>query len=65
MEEQKAQLDNRFLKGRQTAYMIYDNFKISGTGEALRVFKDLSGRARLRHTNWIICSGQLFSIERK
>ena len=32
MEEHKAQQDDRFLKGKQVAYMIYDCFKIS-TGE--------------------------------
>ena len=35
MEEQQAEQDNRFLKRRQIANMIYDNFKISETGEAL------------------------------
>ena len=41
MEEQKAQQDNRFLEGRRIAYMIHDNFKISGTGEALLDLNDL------------------------
>ena len=40
MEEQKAQQDNRFLKGRQIANMINDHFKISGTREAFLDFKD-------------------------
>ena len=38
VKEQKAQQDNRFVKGRQIAYMIYDHFKINGTGEALLDF---------------------------
>ena len=41
MEDQKAQQDNGILKGRQSAYMIYDNLKISGIGEALLDFNDL------------------------
>ena len=41
MQEQEAQQDNRFLKGRQIAHMINDNIKISGTGEALLDFTDL------------------------
>ena len=45
MEEQQAQQDNSFLKGRQIAYMFYNYLKISGTGEALLDFND----ARLRH----------------
>ena len=50
MEEQKAQQDNRFLKGRQIAYMICDNFKISGTDEALLDFNDLL-RVQLENDN--------------
>ena len=41
MEEEKAQQDNRFLKGRQIANMINDYFKISATSEALLDFNDL------------------------
>ena len=40
-EEAKAQQDSRFLKIRQIAYMIHENFKISGTGEALLDANDL------------------------
>ena len=34
-EEQKAQQDKRFLKGRPIAYMICEYFKVSGTREPL------------------------------
>ena len=50
LEEQKAQQDNRFLKGRQIANMIHDYFKISGTGEALLEFNDLL-RVQLKNDN--------------
>ena len=50
MEEQKAQQDNRFLKGRQTANKIYDYFEISGTGEALHDLNDLP-RLQLKNDN--------------
>ena len=50
MEEQKAQQDSRFLKRRQIAYMTYDNFKISGTSEALLNFTDLL-RVQLKNGN--------------
>ena len=40
MQERKVQQDNRFLKGRQIVYMINDNSKIRGTGEALLSFND-------------------------
>ena len=50
VEEQKAHQDSRFLQGRQIACMIYDNFKISGTGEALLDFFDLL-RLQLKNDN--------------
>ena len=30
LEEQKAQKEDRFLRGRQIAFMIYDNFRVTG-----------------------------------
>ena len=50
MEEQKAEQDNRFLKGRKIANTIYDNFKISETGEALLDLDDLV-RVQLNNDN--------------
>ena len=41
-EKQKAQKDNRFLRGRQIAYMIYEYFRVTGTHEANLDFHDLS-----------------------
>ena len=40
-EETKAQKDNRFQKRTQTAFMICDYFKISGTSEAILDFTEL------------------------
>ena len=37
LEEQKAQKEDRFLRGRQIAYMIHDYFRV--TGEWLEEFK--------------------------
>ena len=31
LEEQKAQKEDRFLRGRQVTFMIHDNFRVSGT----------------------------------
>ena len=31
LEEQKAQKEDRFLRGRQIAYLIYDHFRVTGT----------------------------------
>ena len=30
LEEQKAQKEDRFLRGRQIAYLIYDHFRVTG-----------------------------------
>ena len=35
MEEQKAQQDNRLVRGRQIAFVTCDYIKIRGTGETL------------------------------
>ena len=40
-EEQKAQKDDRFLRGRQIAYMIYEYLVVTGTHEAFLDFSDL------------------------
>ena len=58
MEEEKAQQDNRFLKGRQIANLIHNYFKISATSEALLDFNDLlrvhlkSGNVQGFDTKW-------------
>ena len=31
LEEQKAQKQDRFLRGRQIAYLIYDHFRVTGS----------------------------------
>ena len=31
LEEQKAQKEDRFLRGRQIAYLIYDQFRVTGS----------------------------------
>ena len=35
LEEQKAQKEDRFLRGRQIAYMIYDFFRVTGTHDTV------------------------------
>ena len=41
LEEQKAQKEDLFLRGRQIAYMIYEYFRVTGTHEAVLHFTDL------------------------
>ena len=40
-EQQKAQKDNRFLRGRQIFLMIYEHFRVTGTHEGILDHSDL------------------------
>ena len=35
LEEQKAQIEDWFLRGRQIAFMIYDYFRVTGAHETV------------------------------
>ena len=41
VEEQRAQNHDRFLRGRQIAYMIYDHFRATGACDAAQDLSDL------------------------
>ena len=41
LEEQKAQKEHRFLRGRQIAYLIYDHFRVTGDNDSVENFADL------------------------
>ena len=41
LEEQKAQKEDRFLRGRQIAYMIYDNFRVNDAHDTVLDYADL------------------------
>ena len=41
MEEQKAQKQDRFLRGRQIAYLIYDNFRVTAIHDSVENYADL------------------------
>ena len=41
LEEQKPQKEDRFLRGRQIAYMIYDYFRVTGAHNAVLDHADL------------------------
>ena len=41
LEEQKAQKEDRFLRGRQIAHMIYDYFRVTGARDTLLDYADL------------------------
>ena len=41
LEEQKAQKEYRFLRGRQIAYLIYDQFRVTGTDDSVENYTDL------------------------
>ena len=41
LEEQKAQKQDRFLRGRQIAYLIYDHFRVTGSHVSVENYTDL------------------------
>ena len=41
LEEQKAQKQNRFLRGRQIAYLIFDYFRVTGVLDSVENYADL------------------------
>ena len=41
LEEQEAQKQDRFLRGRQIAYLIYDYFRVTGVQDSVENYADL------------------------
>ena len=41
LEEQKALKQDRFLRGRQIAYLIYEYFQVTGTNDCVENYADL------------------------
>ena len=41
LEEQKAKKQDRFLRGRQIAYLIYDYFRVTGSHDSVENYADL------------------------
>ena len=41
LEEEKAQKQDRFLRGRQIAYLIYEYFRVTGANDSVENFADL------------------------
>ena len=41
LEEQKAQKEDRFLRGRQIAYFIYEQFRVTGAHDSVENYADL------------------------
>ena len=41
LEEQKAQKEDRLLRGRQIAYLIYEYFRVTGTNNSVENYADL------------------------
>ena len=41
LEEQKAQKQDRFLRGRQIAYLIYEYFRVTGTHDSFENYTDM------------------------
>ena len=41
LEEMKAQKEDRFLRGRQNAYLIYEYFRVTGGNDSVENYADL------------------------
>ena len=41
LEEQKAQKEDRFFRGRQIAYLIYEYFRVTGANDSVETYADL------------------------
>ena len=41
LEEQKAQKQDKFLRGRQIAYLIYEYFRVTGANDSVENYADL------------------------
>ena len=41
LEEQEAQKEDRFLRGRQIAYLIYEYFRVTGANDSFENYADL------------------------
>ena len=41
LEEQMAQKQDRFLRGRQIAYLIYEYFRVTGANDSVEKYADL------------------------
>ena len=41
LEERKAKKDDRFLRGRQIAYLIYECFRVTGAKDSVENYADL------------------------
>ena len=41
LEEMKAQKEDRFLRGRQIAYLIYEYFRVTGANHSVENYADL------------------------
>ena len=41
LEEQKAQKEDRYLRGRQIAYLIYDYFRVTGSHDSVKNYANL------------------------
>ena len=49
LEEQKAQKEDRFLRGRQIAYLIYEYFRVTGANDSVENYADLFTIALRNH----------------
>ena len=57
LEEQRAQKEDRFLRGRQIAYMIYDCFLVAGVHDTVLDYGDLFAITLRARNVWLRIAG--------
>ena len=62
LEEQKAQKQDRFLRGRQIAYLIYDYFRVTGIHDSVENYADLFTNVLTIFRNSIQSGTEFYSL---
>ena len=52
LEEQKSQKQDRFLRGRQIAYLIYEYFRVTGANDSVENYADLNDDIQEFDSKW-------------
>ena len=65
LEEQKAQKQDRFLRGRQIAYLIYEYFRFTGAHDSVKNYADLLFFEMTIFRNSILSGTEFYCLRRK
>ena len=62
LEEQKAQKQYSFLRGRQIAYLIHDNFRVTGIHDSVENYAELSVHEMTIFRNSILSGTEFYCL---